>query len=91
MTFVIVEGAPLEGVTEDAPWEVLFAAVVIGLDDTTAPPGPDSQTAGLDVDSTEVVVFDTIRLTGDGKFQDTEMPIFTVGVRRGNDCCNSKS
>jgi len=40
MTFVIVEGAPLEEATEDTPWELLFAAVVIGLDDTMAPPGP---------------------------------------------------
>jgi hypothetical protein len=49
MTVVIVEDASLEEVTEDAPREVLFAAVAVGLDDTTAPSGPATLVVRLPV------------------------------------------
>jgi hypothetical protein len=50
MTVVIVEDTPLEEVVEDAGLEVLFVVVVmVGLDDTTAAPGPATLVVRLPV------------------------------------------
>lgn len=83
MTVLIVVEAALEEVVEDTYFGGAFRSRRCRRAgqyyDATGSGDASGQTAGFNINSTEVVAFDTIRLTGDRKFQDAEMPVCAIG------------